>query len=77
MVKYHLGWETGAQLEFKTIGGFHSTTLVNFRQRLLENDKGHVAFQTVLEALQKEGPNSEARYSSGSIRLMSFQQCAI
>jgi transposase len=34
--------------------GFHSTTLVNFRQRLLESDKGNLAFHTVIEALQKE-----------------------
>jgi transposase len=54
MVKYHLGWKLALNLSLND-RGFHSTTLVNFRQRLLENDKGHVAFQTVLEALQKEG----------------------
>jgi hypothetical protein len=30
-------------------------SLVNFRQRLLESDKGNLAFQAVIEALQKEG----------------------
>src|SRR5712672_3722021 len=50
MVKYHLGWKLALNLSLND-RGFHSTTLVNFRQRLLENDKGHVAFQTVLEAL--------------------------
>ena len=54
MVKYHLGWKLALNLSLND-RGFHSTTLVNFRQRLLENDKAHVAFQTVLEALQKEG----------------------
>src|ERR1700750_109193 len=54
MVKYHLGWKLALNLSLND-RGFHSTTLVNFRQRLLENDRAHVAFQTVLEALQKEG----------------------
>jgi transposase len=54
MVKYHLGWKLALNLSLND-RGFHSTTLVNFRQRLLENDKGHVAFQAVIEALQKEG----------------------
>ena len=54
MVKYHLGWKLALNLSLND-RGFHSTTLVNFRQRLLDNDKGHVAFQAIIEALQKEG----------------------
>jgi hypothetical protein len=54
MVKHHLGWKLALNLSLND-RGFHATTLVNFRQRLLENDKGQVAFQAVIDALQKEG----------------------
>jgi transposase len=36
-------------------GGFHPTTLVYFRQRLIEHAKADLAMRAVLEALQKEG----------------------
>jgi hypothetical protein len=63
MVKYHLGWKLALNLSLND-RGFHSTTLVNFRQRLLENDKAHVAFQTVLEAAAKGRFNSQARQAA-------------
>jgi transposase len=81
MVKYHLGWKLALNLSLND-RGFHSTTLVNFRQRLLENDKGHVAFQTVLEALQKEGlipKRAKQRLDSthvlSAVREMSALEC--
>ena len=36
-------------------GGFHPTTLVYFRQWLIEHAKADVAMRAVLEALLKEG----------------------
>jgi len=54
LVKYHLGWKLALNLKLSE-GGFHPTTLVYFRQRLLEHAKADVAMRAVLEALQKEG----------------------
>jgi hypothetical protein len=75
MVKYHLGWKLALNLSLND-RGFHSTTLVNFRQRLLESNKGNLAFQAVIEALQKEGlipKRAKQRLDSTT----SFQRCAI
>ena len=54
LLKYHAGWNFALN---RQIGDelFHSTTLVNFRQRLLEHDLSALAFQTVLEALIQAG----------------------
>ena len=54
MVKYHLGWKLALNLKLGD-PGFHPTTLVYFRQRLLEHAKSDLAFRAVLEALQAEG----------------------
>jgi transposase len=54
MVKYHLGWKLALHLSLSD-PGFHPTTLVYFRQRLLEHAKGDLAFGAVLEALQQAG----------------------
>jgi transposase len=54
LVKYHLGWKLALNLKLSE-GGFHPTTLVYFRQRLIEHGKADVAMRAVLEALQKEG----------------------
>jgi transposase len=54
MVKYHLGWKLALNLKLGD-PGFHPTTLVYFRQRLLDHAKGDLAFRAVLEALQAEG----------------------
>jgi transposase len=54
MVKYHLGWKLALNLNLGD-PGFHPTTLVYFRQRLLEHAKSDLAFRAVLDALQAEG----------------------
>ena len=54
LVKYHLGWKLALNLKLSD-QGFHPTTLVYFRQRLIEHAKTDVAMRAVLEALQKEG----------------------
>jgi hypothetical protein len=54
LVKYHLGWKQALNLKLSE-GGFHPTTLVYFRQRLIEHAKADLAMRAVLEALQKEG----------------------
>ena len=54
MVRYHLGWKLALHLGL-TDPGFHPTTLVYFRQRLLEHANSDLAFGAVLNALQKEG----------------------
>jgi transposase len=54
MLRYHIGWNfalnrhVGDQL-------FHPTTLVNFRQRLLDQDLSAIGFQAVLDALIEAG----------------------
>jgi Transposase domain (DUF772) len=42
LVKYHLGWKLALNLKLSE-GGFHPTTLVYFRQRLIEHAKSDVA----------------------------------
>ena len=54
MVKYHLGWKLALNVELQA-KGFHATTLVGFRQRLIDHDQAKIAFAAVLEALQAEG----------------------
>jgi len=54
LVRYHLGWKLALDLELDELG-FHATTLVTFRQRLVDHRQGQVAFDAVLEALQAEG----------------------
>jgi hypothetical protein len=54
MVKYHLGWKLALNVELGA-KGFHPTTLVGFRQRLIDYDRAKIAFAAVLEALQAEG----------------------
>jgi transposase len=54
MVRYHLGWKLALHLGLAD-PGFHPTTLVYFRQRLLEHAKSDLAFGAVLEALHQEG----------------------
>ena len=54
LVKYHLGWKLALNLKLGD-EGFHPSTLVHFRQRLLERGKSELALRAVLEALEKEG----------------------
>jgi transposase len=53
LVREHLGWKYALDLElgFK---GFHPTSLVKFRNRLLEGEKPRVVFDAILERLREE-----------------------
>jgi transposase len=59
-LQYHLGWKLalGQELQGET---FHPTVLVRFRQRLIEQEQGRLAFDLVLEGLKKEGLLKESR----------------
>src|SRR4051812_12231573 len=50
MLRYHAGWNFALN---RHVGDevFHPTTLVNFRQRLLEHDLSTIGFETVLQGL--------------------------
>lgn len=54
MVKYHLGWKLALNVELQD-RGFHATTLVGFRERLIEHEQGGLAFAAVLDALVHAG----------------------
>src|SRR6266550_7972638 len=81
LVKYHLGWKLALNLKLSE-GGFHATTLVYFRQRLIEHGKAEVAMRAVLAALQKEGlvpKRSKQRLDSthilGAVARLSALEC--
>jgi transposase len=81
MVKYHLGWKLALNLKLGA-DGFHPTTLVHFRQRLLEAGKSGLAFGVVLRALEEEGfiaKRSRQRLDSthilGAVARMSALEC--
>jgi transposase len=54
LLRYHAGWNFALN---RQVGDavFHPTTLVNFRQRLLEHDLGAIGFETVLRGLMDAG----------------------
>jgi len=54
MVRYHAGWNFALN---RQIGDevFHSTSLVNFRNRLGQHEQSALAFTTILTALQEAG----------------------
>lgn len=54
LMRYHAGWNLALNCQLGE-QQFHPTTLVNFRQRLLEQDLSALAFQTVLDALADAG----------------------
>jgi transposase len=54
LLKDHAGWNFALNRQMGD-GLFHSTTLVNFRQRLLEHELSPVGFRMVLEALIQAG----------------------
>jgi hypothetical protein len=54
MIKYHAGWNFALNRQLGD-PAFHSTTLVNFRQRLLDHDLSAVGFQTILDGLVEAG----------------------
>ena len=54
MVKYHIGWKFGLNEELNS-KEFHSTVLVRFRERLIQQDQGRLAFEVVLDGLREAG----------------------
>jgi len=54
MLRYHAGWSFALN---RQLGDelFHPTTLVNFRQRLIEHEQSALGFQTILDALAEAG----------------------
>ena len=54
MLRYHAGWNLALNCQLGD-QGFHPTTLVHFRQRLLEHDASALGFEAVLEALTDAG----------------------
>jgi len=54
LLRYHAGWNFALN---RQLGDpvFHPTTLVGFRQRLLDHEQGALAFATVLAALMEAG----------------------
>jgi transposase len=81
LVKYHLGWKLALNLKLGA-ESFHPTTLVNFRQRLLEAGKSDLALRAILGALEKEGfiaKRSKQRLDSthvlGAVARLSALEC--
>ena len=54
MVRLHLGWKFALDLPVD-FSGFHATSLVSFRTRLVEADQARIVFDGIVEALRKEG----------------------
>ena len=54
MLRYHAGWNFALN---RQLGDelFHPTTLVNFRQRLIEQEQSALGFRTILDALSEAG----------------------
>jgi transposase len=54
LLRYHAGWNFALN---RQVGDdlFHPTTLVNFRQRLLDHDLSQIGFAAVMEALIQAG----------------------
>jgi len=81
LVKYHLGWKLALNLRLGA-GGFHPTSLVHFRQRLVEAGKSDLALRAVLGALEQEGliaKRSRQRLDSthivGAVARLSALEC--
>jgi hypothetical protein len=53
-VRLHLGWKQALGLAVD-YAGFHPTTLVNFRQRLLEHQQSRLVFDALLQGLEGQG----------------------
>ena len=53
-LRWHLGWKQALGLTVD-YAGFHPTTLVYFRQRLLEHQQHRIAFEALLPALEAQG----------------------
>ena len=81
LVKYHLGWKLALNLRLGA-GGFHPTSLVHFRQSLVEAGKSDLALRAVLGALEQEGliaKRSRQRLDSthivGAVARLSALEC--
>src|SRR3954452_9022520 len=72
MVKYHLGWKLALNLKLGD-PGFHSTTLVYFRQRLLEHAKVTWPFGRCSTPCKPKG-SSQSGVSSGWIPRMCWRR---
>jgi transposase len=53
-VRLHLGWKYALDLEFD-YRGFHPTSLVKFRERLLEGESERFVFDSLLDSLRDAG----------------------
>jgi hypothetical protein len=53
-LRFHLGWKHALGLAVDH-AGFHATSLVYFRRRLLENDKSRCVFDAILRGLEGKG----------------------
>jgi hypothetical protein len=53
-LRYHLGWCYAVGHEFGA-PGFHPTTLVHFRKRLLAHGQSAIAFEAILKGLEASG----------------------
>ena len=81
LVKYHLGWKLALNLKLGA-EGFHPTSLVNFRQRLVQAGKNDLALRAVIGALEREGfiaKRSKQRLDSthvlGAVARLSSLEC--
>ena len=53
-VRFHLGWKHALDLPVD-YAGFHATSLVYFRRRVLENDESRCVFDAILQGLEDQG----------------------
>jgi transposase len=53
-VSWNLGWKVALGWDLDA-AGFHPTSLVYFRDRLLEHEEGRLAFDAILQGLEKAG----------------------
>ncbi len=54
LVKFNLGWKFALDLDIQ-YRGFHPTSLVYFRERLIENQQERLFFDGIVDALREEG----------------------
>jgi transposase len=54
MLHYHAGWNFALNRQLGDVL-FHPTTLVNFRQRMVDHDLSALGFQSILEGLMEAG----------------------
>jgi transposase len=82
-IVYHVGWKYALDLEL-SFGGFHSTVLVYFRDRLEEKGEQRVIFEGVLELLVELGlvkrkgkQRLDSTHILGYVKEMSRLECAV